>query len=50
MTIERINAPVTWDAKQVLLNFQKENNIRDQGNALTELLLQFKELKKEKDK
>ena len=44
MTIERVNVPVSGEAKQILLTFQKENNIRDQGNALTELLLKFKEL------
>lgn len=42
MIIERINVPVTEEAKKILLNFQSANNIRDQGTALTELLLEFK--------
>lgn len=46
MIIERINVPVTSDAKKILLDFQSANNIRDQGTALTELLIKFKELKK----
>ena len=47
MTIERINTPVTGDAKKVLTEFQEDNNFRNQGDALTELLLKFKELSKE---
>lgn len=50
MTTELINQSVSNEAKQVLLDFQEKNKIRNQGNALNDLLLEFKkfmELKQE---
>lgn len=45
MSIKRINVPVTGDAKQILLDYQLDNKIPDQGWALTELLTEFKKMK-----
>ena len=43
MELARINVVVPIEAKQVLLDYQKEKGIRDQGNALTQLLIELKE-------
>jgi len=42
MKLEIINVTVTEEAKQVLLDYQRKNNIRHQGNALDQLLLDLK--------
>jgi len=46
-SIERINVSVIGDAKQILIDYQSEHNIRDQGQALAEILIKFKEYEDE---
>jgi len=38
-TIERVNVAVTGEAKKNLVDYQRHLNLTDQGEALTELLL-----------
>ena len=45
-SIERINVPVAGKVKKILLDYQQENNIGDQGCALSEILIKFKEYEK----
>lgn len=44
MELEIINVTVTSEAKQVLLDYQREHNIRHQGNALDKLLIDLKDV------
>lgn len=37
--IERVNVAVTGEAKKNLVDYQRHLNLTDQGEALTELLL-----------
>jgi hypothetical protein len=43
--IGRINCPCLFKAKEVLDRYQQEGGYKTQGDAISELLLEFKKLK-----
>jgi hypothetical protein len=42
--IDRINVTVLWTAKKVLTNFQEKGDYSSQGDALSDLLLDYEKL------
>ena len=40
----RINVSVTPEAKDVLFKYQRKRGIKDQGNALDSLLMEFQDI------
>jgi len=45
MQLSGVNCTISYDAKRILLDYQRENEIGSQGNALDHLLKEFKVLK-----